>query len=53
LEGVTPRGAPEDEIIRAAEEQDISAEKTKAILLKMKEWGDVFCPKLRYYKLVS
>ena len=52
LEGVTPKGAPEDDIIKIAEEQGIPAEKAKAILLKMKERGDVFCPKLGYYKLV-
>jgi hypothetical protein len=26
--------------------------KTKAILLKMRERGDIFCPRLEYYKLV-
>ncbi len=52
LENLTPKGAPEDEIIRTAEEKGIDAERARAILRKLKERGSVFCPRMGYYKVV-
>ncbi len=52
LENLTMKGAPEDEIIKAAEEKGIDAERTRTILRKLKERGNVFCPKVGYYRVV-
>jgi len=52
LEDMTPKGAPEDEIVRAAEEKGVDAETARTILRKLKERGSVFCPKVGHYRVV-
>ncbi len=51
LETTHDKGAPEEEIIRVAEEEGISERKTRELLKKMREMGDVYSPRDGYYRL--
>lgn len=52
LENIHEKGAPEDEILRMAEEHGISQNKAKEILYKMKERGDLYCPRVGFFRVV-
>lgn len=43
------RGAPEEEILRSAEEQGINREKAREIIHKMREKGELYCPRHGYF----
>ncbi len=51
LEAAHEKGAPEEEIIRAAEEEGIDERKTRELLRKMREMGDIYSPRNGYYRL--
>ncbi len=51
LETTHDKGAPEEEIIRAAEEEGINERKAKELLKKMREMGDIYSPRDGYYRL--
>jgi len=51
LETSHDKGAPEEEIIRAAEEEGINERKAKELLKKMREMGDIYSPRNGYYRL--
>ena len=51
LEASHDKGAPEEEILRAAEEEGIDASKARELLRKMKEVGDIYSPRDGYYRL--
>ncbi len=52
LENETDHGAPEDEIIRAAENEGIDRDKVKEILSKLRQFGEVWSPRPGYYRLL-
>ncbi|AEA46045.1 LAGLIDADG family homing endonuclease [Archaeoglobus veneficus] len=52
LESMHEKGAPEEEILRMAEEEGINPHKAKEILSKMKERGDIYSPRIGYYRVV-
>ena len=52
LETTHEKGAPEEEVLRMAEEEGIDAHKAKEILAKMRERGDVYSPRIGYYRVV-
>ena len=43
------RGAPEEEILRSAEEKGINREKAREIIHKMREKGELYCPRHGYF----
>jgi replicative DNA helicase Mcm len=47
------KGAPEDEILDLAEEQGISREKAKEIIYKMREKGELYCPRYGHFKVAD
>ena len=51
LEASYEKGAPEEEILRAAEEEGIEPSKARELLRKMKEVGDIYSPRDGYYRL--
>ncbi|RUM35235.1 MAG: AAA family ATPase [Archaeoglobus sp.] len=51
LESAYEKGAPEEEIIRAAEGEGIGETKARELLRKMKEMGDIYSPRDGYYRL--
>jgi len=53
LESASDAGAPEEEVLRAAEGEGIEAHRAKEILSKMKERGDVYCPRIGYYRIIT
>ena len=53
LETKHERGAPEEDVIKKAEEKGISKEKVEEILKKLKEFGEVYCPRYGYYRLAK
>ncbi len=52
LENIHEKGAPEEEILKMAEEHGINPEKAKEILYKMKERGDLYCPRVGFFRVV-
>jgi len=52
LEATHEKGAPEVEILKMAEAEGIQSQKAKEILYKMKERGDLYCPRIGYYRIV-
>lgn len=52
LEEVNESGAPEEEIVRRAQEAGIEESKTREILSKLKIMGEAFCPKYGFYRIV-
>jgi replicative DNA helicase Mcm len=52
LEAMHEKGAPEEEILRMAEEQGINREKAKYILHKMKGSGEIYSPRTGYFRVV-
>ncbi len=53
LEKEHERGAPEEDIIRIAEEKGISKEKAEEILAKLKQKGEIYSPRYGYYRVVK
>ncbi len=53
LEKENERGAPEEEIISRAEERGLGRDKVEEILLKLKQKGEVYCPRYGFYKVVK
>jgi len=53
LENEHEKGAPEEEIIRMAEEKGISREKVEEILSKLKQRGEIYSPRYGYYRVVK
>ncbi len=53
LEDKHEKGAPEEEIIRMAEERGISREKAEEILMKLKQKGEIYSPRYGYYRVVK
>ncbi len=51
LESNYSKGAPEEEILRAAQEEGIDEVKARDLLRKMREMGDIYSPREGYYKL--
>jgi|Deesub1362B_J571_1020462.scaffolds.fasta_scaffold00841_6 replicative DNA helicase Mcm len=43
------KGAPEEEILNSAEEQGITRDKAKEIIYKMREKGELYCPRHGYF----
>lgn len=52
LEDLSNYGAPEDEIVKVAEERGIRKDDVLKILEKLKERGDVITPRLGHYRVV-
>ncbi len=52
LENSYDKGAPEDEILKRAEEHKIDREKAREILYKMRERGDLYCPRPGFFRIV-
>jgi len=52
LEKSTDKGAPEEMILERAEEHGIDREKSREILYKMKQRGELYCPKPNHYRVV-
>jgi len=53
LEELSENGAPEDEIVKRAEDAGIEESKTREILSKLKLMGEAFCPKYGFYRIVK
>ena len=53
LENTHEKGAPEEEILRMAEEEGIDPQKAKEILGKMLEMGDIYRPRYGYYRMAT
>ncbi len=53
LEESNEKGAPEEEIFRMAEERGISRQKVEEILAKLKQNGEIFSPRIGYYRVVK
>jgi len=53
LENEHEKGAPEEEIIKMAEEKGISREKVEEILSKLKQRGEIYSPRYGYYRVVK
>ena len=53
LEKEHERGAPEEEILRRAEERGISREKAEEILSKLRQKGEIYSPRYGYYRVVK
>ncbi len=52
LEKSTDKGAPEEMILERAEEYGIEREKSREILYKMRQRGELYCPKPNHYRVV-
>lgn len=53
LEELSENGAPEEEIVKRAEDAGIEESKTREILSKLKLMGEAFCPKYGFYRIVK
>jgi replicative DNA helicase Mcm len=53
LEDLTEWGAPEEDILEKAEKAGIDKEKAKEILEKLKQKGNLYCPRYGYYKVAG
>jgi len=54
LEDMTPKGAPEEEIYRVAEEEyRIPRTKVEEIIAKLRQVGEIYMPKLGYFRVVK
>jgi len=53
LENEHEVGAPEEEVIKMAEEKGISREKVEEIISKLKEKGEIYSPRYGYYRIVK
>ncbi len=51
LEASNEKGAPEEEILKAAQEEGIDERKAKELLRKMREIGDIYSPREGYYRI--
>ncbi len=51
LEASYEKGAPEEEILKAAQEEGIDERKAKELLRKMREIGDIYSPREGYYRI--
>jgi len=52
LEKEYEKGVPENVIIEEAEKRGIEKAKAREILLKLREKGELYCPKVDHYKIV-
>jgi replicative DNA helicase Mcm len=52
LERSYERGAPEEEILRLAEEEGVNRERAREILYKMRERGELYSPRPNYFRVV-
>ena len=53
LQGLTDKGAPEDDVLDKAEQAGIDRAKARDILNKLRERGELFTPRSGYYKVVK
>ncbi|MDK2875932.1 MAG: replicative helicase Mcm [Archaeoglobaceae archaeon] len=53
LEELNENGAPEEEIIKKAQEAGIEESKTREILSKLKLMGEAYCPKYGVYRVAK
>ena len=53
LESSTPWGAPEEEILERAENSKIPKDKAREVLEKLKQKGELYCPRYGYYKIAG
>ncbi|WP_457550760.1 LAGLIDADG family homing endonuclease [Archaeoglobus sp.] len=53
LESSTPWGAPEEEILEKAENMKIPKDKAVEVLEKLKQKGELYCPRYGYYKIAG
>lgn len=52
VEDLNENGAPEEEIVKRAQEAGIEESKAREILSKLKHMGETFCPKYGFYRIV-
>ncbi|ADB57855.1 LAGLIDADG family homing endonuclease [Archaeoglobus profundus] len=53
LESSTPWGAPEEEILERAENSKVPKDKAIEVLEKLKQKGELYCPRYGYYKIAG